>query len=83
MSDAERITLLRLAQKIVKTMRPLDREDRIVLLGSLLAQEICTLPAHERFARMRRVQDELPDILRSSEEGMRLALTENARSGGS
>jgi hypothetical protein len=83
MNDAYRMTLLRLARQIVKTMKSLNPEDRIVLLSSLIAQEICTLPAHERFTRMRRLQDELPGILLSSEEGMRLALAENAKSGGS
>lgn len=60
----------------------LTSEERLVLFHALLAQEICMLPPSERARQVNRTLSDFPDMVRSTEEGMRQALAEDARDGG-
>ena len=66
---------------VAKRIAHLPVAGRITLLCALLAQEICSLPPTDRDAEFNRVLRDLPSIMTSTEDGMRQALVENARSG--
>jgi len=68
-------------RKMREHLLSLDFDCRITVLCALLAQEVCTLPPNERAPELRRLQDDLPGILKATEEGMRQGLAENAREG--
>lgn len=73
--------VLALVKPISARMAHLLVGDRITLLAALLAQEICTYPAPHRAHMLAAVIQEMPQILRDTEAGMRDALSENARNG--
>ena len=74
-------TIIALVRPIAERMAHLPVEVRIALLCGLLTQEVCQYPASERRDELERIIDDLPGILRATEDGMRQALTENARGG--
>lgn len=67
--------------RITDRLAAFNSEERIVMLSSLLMQEVCLLPVSERVDAIHDIQRDLPMIFRASEEGMRQALVENARDG--
>ena len=73
--------ILALVRPVAANMERLSIEGRITLLCALLAQEMCNLPPSERDEELRRVMQEMPDIMRSTEAGMRQALAMNAKKG--
>lgn len=82
MVGSERKAILALVRPVANQIESLSIDGRITLLCGLLAQEMCNLPPSDRAAELDRVLDELPGILRASEDGMRQALAENARDEG-
>jgi len=76
---SEHNAIVSMVTPIADKISHLSREGRITLLSALLAQEFLTLPVSERAKEFDALLDQMPGILRSSEEGMRIALAENAR----
>lgn len=81
MSGIDEAALLALIRPFAGAMERfgLCYEGRVMLLQSLLAQEVCTLPPSERRPELGRIMGEMPMILRASEEGMHEAIIQNAR----
>ena len=73
--------ILKAMRKACNAMAELGAEGRNSVLCGLLTQEVCKLPASQRQAALAEIIAELPEILRSTEQGMRMALNENARKG--
>lgn len=67
--------------RIADLLQTLNAEERDILVRGLVAQEICTHPIAERASVLADVIAEQPSIVRVSEEGMRLALVQNAKEG--
>lgn len=59
----------------------LSIEGRKTVLCGMLMQEVCMLPPGKRQAELADLVADLPSILSSTEQGMRMALTENAKDG--
>jgi hypothetical protein len=69
---------------VLPMARLLDRltvRQRLLLLATLLTQEVCHLPPGDRDAAMAEVMGDLPSLLVATEEGMRDALSMNAKRG--
>lgn len=77
----ERDAIIALVRPVVDRMAHLSVDARITFFLGLLAQEICCLPPGDRRGEIERIQDDLPMILKATEDGMREALADNARSG--
>lgn len=81
MTVIEQLAVLAMIRPLAGMTVHLSIEARIALWRNMLLTELCHMPPEDRRDELEEIIEEMPRLLRASEEGMRQALIAAAKRG--